>query len=161
MRARLPDLPLDEVLILRLVLLLAHEFDSMLEAHTRPYGLGEGEFRVLAALFSQPAGSAHPTDLCQRASQSPANMSRISDALVRLELITREACESDRRRMVLKITERGEELVRSVLPPTFDHLRSLFGAHSSEERRELIELLKRLAVRFDDVLAPSAPSEVE
>ncbi len=64
LRARLPDLPINEVLILRLVLLLAHEFDLLLEHEIRPFGLGEGEFRVLTALFSQPEGIAHPSELC-------------------------------------------------------------------------------------------------
>lgn len=161
MKAHLPELPLDEVLILRLILLLAHEFGLMLENKIRPFGLGEGEFRVLAALFSQPEGTAHPTELCLRASQSPANMSRISDALVRHDLITRCACESDRRRMVLRINEQGADLVRRILPPTFERLRSLYGAHSSEDKRTLIELLKRLAARFDDVLAPGAEGGAE
>ncbi|MDE2347626.1 MAG: MarR family transcriptional regulator [Gammaproteobacteria bacterium] len=155
LRGRLPELPLDEVLILRLILLLAHEFGLMLDHQIRPNGLGEAEFRVLAALFSQPEGIAHPSDLCARASQSPANMSRISDSLVRQGLITRDACESDRRRMVLRITESGEKLVRTILPAMFAPLRGLYGAHSQEDKTLLITLLKRLAARFDDVLAPA------
>ena len=154
LRGRMPEMPLDEVLILRLILLLAHEFGLMLDHHIRPNGLGEAEFRALAALFSQPEGVAHPSDLCSRASQSPANMSRISDALVRHGLITRVACESDRRRMVLRITESGENLVREILPPMFAPLRGLYGAHSPEDKTLLITLLKRLAARFDDVLMP-------
>ncbi|HUX73886.1 MAG TPA: MarR family transcriptional regulator [Steroidobacteraceae bacterium] len=151
--ARLPDLPINEVVALRLIFLLAHEFSAMLEHHIRPYGLGEGEFRVLSALFSQPGGTAHPGDLCARASQSPANMSRISDALVRLDLITRDASAEDRRRMVLRITANGEALVRRLLPQIFAPLRELYRNHSEGEQRQLIDLLKRLAGRFGQVTA--------
>ncbi len=151
--ARLPDLPIDEVLILRLVLLLAHEFGLLLEHHIRPYGLGEGEFRVLTALFSQPDGIAHPSDLCSRASQSPANMSRISDALVRRDLITRGACAEDRRRMVLRITDAGEDLVRKLLPSIFTPLRDIYRGHSRDDQRELIALLKRLEIRVNEKLS--------
>lgn len=150
--ARLPDLPISEVLILRLVLLLAHEFNLLLEHHIRPFGLGEGEFRVLTALFSQPDGVAHPSDLCSRASQSPANMSRISDALVRRDLITRGACAEDRRRMVLRITETGEELVRNLLPSIFGPLRDIYRGHSDGDQRQLIALLKRLEARVNEKL---------
>lgn len=152
LRVRFPALPLEEVLILRLILLLAHDFGMTLEHHIRPFGLGEGEFRVLTALFSQPEGAAHPTELCARASQSPANMSRISDALVREDLITRGACASDRRRMVLRISEKGDKLVHAILPPMFDRMRTLYGAHSAEDKRVLIASMKRLAVRFEETL---------
>ena len=159
LRARMPELPLDEVLILRLILLLAHDFGRVLEHRIRTHGLGEAEFRVLTALFSQPEGAAHPSDLCARASQSPANMSRISDALVRHEWITRGACESDRRRMVLRITPKGEALVREILPPMFLGLRDLYGNHSVAEKHAMIGWLKRLVERFDEVLEPAPAGE--
>lgn len=153
LRARLPDLPINEVLILRLVLLLAHEFNLLLEHEIRPFGLGEGEFRVLTALFSQPEGIAHPSELCARASQSPANMSRISDALVRRDLITRGACAEDRRRMVLRITETGEDLVRNLLPTIFGPLRDIYRSHSADDQQQLIALLKRLEARVNEQLS--------
>src|ERR1700682_5635404 len=109
--ARMPDLPLTEILLCRLMLHIGREMGSMLEQQIRPFGLAEAEFRVLTTLFSQPDGVAHPSDLCARAAQSPANMSRISDALVRRDLITRVLSVQDRRRMVLRITEQGEDLV--------------------------------------------------
>jgi len=159
LRNRIPELPLDDVLILRLILLLAHDFGRMLELRIRPHGLGEAEFRVLTALYSQPDGIAHPSDLCARASQSPANMSRISDALVRQGLITRFNSESDRRRMVLRITADGEALVREILPPMFDRLRELYRTHSDADKHQLIGLLKRLGERFDGFLEPPAEGE--
>src|SRR5580698_3009398 len=125
--ARMPDLPLTEVLLCRLMLHMGREMAAMLEQQIRPFGLAEAEFRVLTTLFSQPDGVAHPSDLCARAGQSPANMSRISDALVSRDLITRVLSVHDRRRMVLRITEQGEALVRQLLPKMFVPLRGLFA----------------------------------
>src|SRR6202522_4834334 len=123
--ARIPDLPITGMLLCRLIQHLGREMTAMLEQKIRPFGLAEAEFRVLTTLFSQPDGVAHPSDLCVRALQSPANMSRISDALVSRNLITRVLSERDRRRMVLRITERGEQLVRELLPKLFAPLREL------------------------------------
>src|SRR5713226_1812322 len=106
--ARVPDLPFTGILLCRLVLHLGREMAAGFEQRIRPFGLAEAEFRVLTTLFSQPDGAAHPSDLCARADQSPANMSRISDALVDRGLITRVSSVHDRRRMVLRITEEGE-----------------------------------------------------
>lgn len=146
--ARLPGVPLTEVLLCRLLLHLGREMASMFEHKIRPFGLAEAEFRVLTTLFSQPEGAAHPSDLCARAGQSPANMSRISDALVSRDLITRVLSVHDRRRMVLRITERGEELVRQLLPHMFVPLHSLYAGFPAAEQRQLIAQLKRLSANL-------------
>jgi MarR family transcriptional repressor of emrRAB len=156
---RLEDVPVDQVLLSRIVLFLAHDLAQLMDQHIRPYGLGEGDFRVLTALFSQPENMAHPTDLCARASQSPANMSRICDALVTRDLITRDLSAQDRRKMVLRITPKGDQLVRGLLPTMFGALRQVFGEFSADEQQQLIAQLKRLANRVDEVMANSVAEE--
>jgi len=128
----------------RLLAQIGREITAMLEHQIRPFGLAEAEFRVLSTLFSQPDGTAHPGDLCPRVAQSPANMSRISDALVSRNLITRVLSEQDRRRMVLRITPQGEELVRRLLPQLWGPVRSLMAQFPDAEQQQLIALLKRL-----------------
>jgi MarR family transcriptional repressor of emrRAB len=142
--ARMPDLPFNEILLCRLMLHLGREMAAKFEQKIRPSGLAEAEFRVLMTLFSQPEGVAHPSDLCARAGQSPANMSRIADALVSRNLITRVLSVQDRRRMVLRITEEGEELVRRLLPTMFGSLRGLLAEFAESEQMQLISQLKRL-----------------
>ena len=146
--ARLPDVPLTEVLLCRLMRHMGREMSAMFEQEIRPFGLAEAEFRVLTTLFSQPDGAAHPSDLCAHTGQSPANMSRFSDALVSRELITRVLSVHDRRRMVLRITEQGEQLVRQLLPKMFVPLRRLFTEFSQGEQRQLIDQLKRLSANL-------------
>ncbi|HME38514.1 MAG TPA: MarR family transcriptional regulator [Steroidobacteraceae bacterium] len=148
LRARMPDLPFNEILLCRLILNMGRETAANFEQKIRPFGLTEAEFRVLTTLFSQPEGVAHPSDLCSRAAQSPANMSRISDALVSRELITRVLSVHDRRRMVLRITEQGEELVRQLLPKMFVSLRGMLADFPDAEQRQLISQLKRLHANF-------------
>src|SRR5450432_4040881 len=155
LKQRMPDLPVSGILLCRLVLHIGREMAARFEQQIKPFGLAEAEFRVLTTLFSQPDGVAHPSDLCARAAQSPANMSRISDALVSRDLITRVLSEQDRRRMVLRITEKGEELVRLLLPTLFSALRDMFVDFSAAEQKDLISQLKRLMSKLDQVLAPA------
>ncbi len=151
LRLRMPDLPYSEVLLCRLVTQIGREITAMLEQQIRPFGLAEAEFRVLSTLFSQTDGVAHPSELCLRAAQSPANMSRISDALVSRGLITRVLSAQDRRRMVLRITDEGEELVRRLLPTLWEPLRSLLLPFSEAEQQQLIAQLKQLHGVLDNV----------
>jgi MarR family transcriptional repressor of emrRAB len=154
LRARIPDLPASGILLCRLVRHVGNEMAAMFEQQIRPFGLAEAEFRVLTTLFSQPDGVAHPSDLCARASQSPANMSRISDALVGRGLITRVSSLHDRRRMVLRITEQGEEFVRRLLPKLFVPLREMLKDFPEAEQRQMISQLKRLGAELDQLTAP-------
>src|SRR5271170_4575135 len=159
LRTRLPDLdlPIAGVLLSRLIQYLGREMSGMLDHRIRPFGLAEAEFRALATLYARPDGVAHPSDLCAGAAQSPANMSRISDALVDRGLITRVTSVHDRRRMVLHITEQGEELVRRLLPTLFAPLREIFKDFSDEEQRHLIAQLKRLSLSLEKARAQDVP----
>jgi DNA-binding MarR family transcriptional regulator len=71
-------------------------------------------------------------------------MSRIGDALVSRELITRDLSAQDRRRIVLRITENGEALVRQLLPKMFVPLHAMLRIFFEGEQRYLIAQLKRL-----------------
>jgi MarR family transcriptional regulator, negative regulator of the multidrug operon emrRAB len=154
LRVRVPDLPVSGILLCRLLMHIGREMAAMFEQQIRPFGLAEAEFRVLTTLFSQPDGAAHPSDLCARASQSPANMSRISDALVSRGLITRVSSLHDRRRMVLRITEEGEVFVRQLLPKLFVPLREMLKDFPEAEQRQMTAQLKRLGVVLDQVITP-------
>jgi DNA-binding MarR family transcriptional regulator len=149
LRPRWPDLPKPEIMTVRLVLQLAHELELMLEHHTRPFGLGHGDFRVLTALHSQPDGAAFPSDLCAQAWQSPANLSRISDNLVKRELITRAPSARDRRRTLLRMTAKGEQLVSNLLPRLFGPLREACKENLPQEQAQLIALLQGLLIRLE------------
>ena len=151
---RVADVPATGILLCRLLMHVGRELATMFEQQIRPFGLAEAEFRVLTTLFSQPEGAAHPSDLGVRASQSPANISRISDALVDRGLITRVLCVHDRRRMVLRITEQGEEFVRQLLPNLFAPLRELLKDFPDAEQRDFNAQLKRLGMALDRATAP-------
>jgi MarR family transcriptional regulator, negative regulator of the multidrug operon emrRAB len=161
MRERLPDLPIHAVMLSRLMAQLGRTMAVTLEHQIKPLGLSEAEFRVLATLFAQADSGAHPTDLCAKTSQSPANMSRISDALVSRDLITRGSSALDRRKMVLRITETGEALVRRLMPQIYTSLRDIFQDFSDDEQLQLIGQLKRLGANVEKALSHHASEREE
>ena len=144
LKLRMPDLPVSGILLCRLLLHIGREMTTIFEQQIRPSGLAEAEFRVLTTLFSQPQGAAHPSELCVRASQSPANMSRISDALLERGLITRVSSVADRRRMVLRITGEGDKFVRDFLPKLHQSLRRMLQDFPESEQQLMCAQLKKL-----------------
>lgn len=149
--ARMPTVPVREVVLMRMLSLLGWEFTSGLDRRLRPHGLNDADFRTLMALFSSPDGMAHPSELCHFVTQSRTNMTRISDALVARGLVTRAPSVEDRRRIVMRITAKGEALVRKLLPRLYPILVALFADFSARDKQTLETTLLRLAAALDAV----------
>ena len=145
---RLPGLPVTEALLCRVIILTGRVLTAHIDETVSPYRLTDVEFRTLLSLFSMPDGVACPSDLCANLAHSPASMTRIGDALVSRNLITRVLSDQDRRRMDIKITPQGEALVREVLPRMFGYTRDLFRDFSPAEKSRFLEDLKKLFARL-------------
>ena len=140
---QVPELPLVEVLVLRVAVILGRDLNVLLEGLLKPAGLAEAQYRVLLALFSH-AGSASAGDLCAALAQSPANLTRVSDALVRRRYIKRRLDAEDRRKIMLTLLPAGEKLLRSLMPRISGHVSAAFADFTGVEKRRLLADLKRL-----------------
>ena len=156
-RSRGISVPVDDIVLLRTLILVGRGLAQMTDEAMRPTGLGEAEFRVLMELYSRNDGVGNPGELCVGSSQSPANMSRITDTLVARNLITRDPSTEDRRRMILRLTSQGETLARDFVPAAFAPIRKLFATLSREARTQLLAGLNDIAKAFDASIAPPAP----
>lgn len=152
---RLPGLPVTEALLSRVIILLGRALSARIDEVISPHELTDVEFRTLLALFAAPQGVAGPSDLCAGLAHSPASMTRIGDALVARGLITRVLSDQDRRRMDIKITPQGEELVLEVLPRMFSYTRELYGEFSDADKTRLLGYLKKL---FGQLMLDEAPA---
>jgi MarR family transcriptional repressor of emrRAB len=150
---RVPTLPLTEVVLIRLTLMIGGVLGDQFERVINPHGLSESDFRTLIVLFSSPQGRAHPGDLCQFTTQTPTNMTRISDGLVRRGLATRARSEDDRRRVVLHITPAGRHLARKLLPQLFPRAVGAFAGFNATEFRQFERLLHKLADNLDAMVS--------
>lgn len=147
---RVPGLPLTEILICRVALIVGRDLNARLDLMLRPAGLSEPEFRVLMALFAHE-GAACPTDLCGALAQSPANLTRIGDALVRRGLVRRKLDPADRRRTQLVLRPQGERLIEKLIPSMFAGVGSTFDGFSAAEKKRLLAGLKKLLGGIDQL----------
>ncbi|MHA6203170.1 MarR family winged helix-turn-helix transcriptional regulator [Dyella soli] len=145
----IPDLPLPEVRLTRLLLLVGGTLLTELEATLKPHGLNDSDFRTLMLIYSSPQGSATPGELCEYAQQGPTNMTRIANVLVKAGLVTRAPSAEDRRRVLLSITPAGKRLVRKILPPLFPRVLGAFASLSTSDKRTLDRLLRQVALNID------------
>ena len=151
------DLPTNEVMLTRKLKHLGAAMTLHLQRLLQPHGLVEADFIALMQLFGSPGMSASPGELCGLTAQRPTNMTRIADALVRKRLATRGSDAVDRRRVILRITARGERLARTLLPQLSAEIHGAFAVLSARDKRQLDRLLQRLAASLDAHTEESDP----
>lgn len=139
----MPELPMTESLIVRAAMILGRDVNALLDRMLKPAGLAEGEFRLLMSLLAH-GGNASAGDLCAALAQSPANLTRIADALVERELISRDPDETDRRRMLLTLLPGGHRLLQELLPGVCREVTALFAGFSNPEKQQMLDSFKRL-----------------
>jgi MarR family transcriptional regulator, negative regulator of the multidrug operon emrRAB len=154
---RVPQLPVTEMMICRVAIILGRDLNAGLDRVLRPEGLAEPEYRVLAALYAQ-GGSACPRDLCAALAQSPANLTRICDTLVRRGLVTRSLDATDRRRTQLTLRATGQRLLDKLIPAMSARVGEAFDGISAAERKRLLASLTRL-LQGVDTLGSKEPAK--
>jgi MarR family transcriptional repressor of emrRAB len=151
-----PDIPVQEVVLTRLLLMVGGTLLGELERNLKPFGLNDSDFRTLMMIYSSPTGSASPSELCEYAQQGATNMTRIANALVKAGLITRAPSAEDRRRIVLSITAAGKRLVRKILPPLFPNVLGAYASLTASDKRTLDRLLRQIAINIDSLNLPDS-----
>lgn len=119
---------------------LAEKFNEILKA----YDLSPEQFNVLRILKGQ---NGKPTNMCviqERMIAKTSNTTRLVDKLLLKELVTREICPGNRRKMEIAITEKGLELLDDLNPKVEHHECLLAQKLSAEELEQLNYLLDKL-----------------
>lgn len=117
--------------------------DAMLAKHDLP----AGEFDTLHVLVR--LGEPHratPTRLATDVGLSPAAMTGRLDALEQRGFVQREPSTTDRRKVVVQLTEAGQQAWRNALDDMGFEERRVLGVLNSRERRQLSDLLRRVVV---------------
>lgn len=75
------------------------------------HSLNDARFTIMRAIRSSPCGECSQSELARCLKQSEANVSTLLDRMRGDGLVSREKSPLDRRRSVVRLTERGEELL--------------------------------------------------
>ena len=109
------------------------------------YGLQHGEFDVLATLRrASERDGLTPTALFEAAMMSSGGMTARIDRLEKAGLVERRPHPSDRRATLVRLTDKGFDLIDSIMPSHQDTAREALAGLSPEEQMTLNTLLARL-----------------
>src|SRR5260370_37222856 len=115
MAKALPDLPMAETVMVRLIRISVVGLGQFFEPVFRQTGLSENSFHVLCLLMASDRNRASPSTLSEMGGTSRANMTRILDELESDGLVSRASEARDGRRHVLEITAAGRRAAQGAV----------------------------------------------
>ena len=154
MAEALPDLPMAETVMVRMIRIAVAGMGQYFEPVFRAMGLTENSFHVLCLLMCADKGRASPSELSELVGLSRANMTRILDALVTEGLVSRTIETRDARRHAIQITSAGRKVTVNAVPRLAEPLTRAFSGLSAEEFSQLDLLLRKLIKSFDQQAIP-------
>lgn len=149
MERALPDLPMTQTVMVRLLRIGVFGMSDFFEPVFRAVGLSDNSFHVLCLLVAAESGAESPSELSEMVGTSRANMTRILDELVEDGYVTRAAAPRDGRRQIVTIATAGRKKVRDTVPRISGPLQSAFAELDDIEMAQLSLLLRKLIVSLD------------
>ncbi|PZO27697.1 MAG: MarR family transcriptional regulator [Flavobacteriaceae bacterium] len=109
----------------------------------KPYELSSEQYNVLRILRGQKGNPANMCVIQERMIAKNSNTTRLIDKLLLKELVTREVCPDNRRKIEVQITPKGLELLLELDPKVIEHEKMFANNLSQEELSELNHLLEK------------------
>ena len=140
-------LELENFLPYRLSVLAQLVSESLHDLYAKPFDLTVTQWRVMAALgrFAPLAAS----DVGQRIVMDKVAVSRAVAALMKRGLVERATDRADRRRALLRLSDRGKAMHGRIVPLALEYEAKLYKSLSSEERQAFNSLSDRLFARAE------------
>jgi DNA-binding MarR family transcriptional regulator len=109
----------------------------------KPYDLSSEQYNVLRILRGQKGRPANMCIIQERMLSKNRNTSRLIDKLLLKELVTREVCPENRRKIEVLITNKGLELLKILDPKVSEYENQFADNLSDTEKVQLNTLLEK------------------
>ncbi|WP_124951344.1 MarR family transcriptional regulator [Sulfuriferula thiophila] len=139
---KIPGQPRQEIILSRLQFMLTKKLQELTNQSLQQYGINDTVWTALMMLYSNPDNYIFPSDLSHVIVSSRTNITRLADEMVEKGWISREGCETDRRKIILTLTKAGVELVETVMPKRWAMHQTLWQDFTDEEKN-LMEVMQR------------------
>ncbi|WP_037608171.1 MarR family winged helix-turn-helix transcriptional regulator [Streptacidiphilus rugosus] len=151
-RRERPDLDVAPLEVLSRVSRLSRHLDRARRTAFAEHSLEPWEFDVLTAL--RRAGTPYqlsPGQLLTQTLVTSGTMTNRIDRLAGKDLVQRLPDPGDRRGVLVRLTQAGQERADAALSGLLDHERAILGELSPAQRDDLAALLRQLVAPFDNL----------
>ena len=128
------------VVLLRTGSDLLTAFETILGKH----GLSQGRFLTLIVMNRTPNKAISPSVLAEKVGVKRATMTGLLDGLEGKGLVERVAHPEDRRKVSIRLTDTGRQVLDEMLPDYYSRIAKLMVNLTENERKSLISLLGKI-----------------
>lgn len=109
----------------------------------KPYDISGEQYNVLRILRGQKGNPANMCMIQERMLAKTSNTTRLVDKLLLKELVTREVCPENRRKIEVLITQKGLDILKELDPKVTQHEASFSKNLNADEIKLLSQLLEK------------------
>ena len=147
-----PDLDVAPMAVIGRVSRLSRLVDRRLGENFAEHGIEDWMYDVLATL--RRTGEPYelsPGDLVEQSMVTTGAVTNRIDRLIERGYVERSRSDTDRRRVIVRLTQTGLDLVHAVAPGHYALEDQLLRSLGATERKTLVALLRRVLVDLDDI----------
>lgn len=112
------------------------------------HNLTLGQFAVMEALYSK--GRLSTGEVMEKILSTSGNIPVIVKNLEKDGFITREQDESDKRRFILDLTDKGKDLMDEIVPENLKFMDELISLWDDDDKEELIILMNKFRRKYEE-----------
>lgn len=127
-----------------------HRITDQVSMELKEFDITEPQFNVLRILKGQRGQAITVQEIQSKMVQRSSNVTRIIDKLLAKQLVLRQECASNRRKMDITITPTGLDLLEKLDRKVHIMHKPMFSCLDSEEAKTLTELTSRLIHQLDN-----------
>lgn len=126
----------------------------IMDEHSAKLGISQTKLAVLIYLSNEPELCASPSSLAKYCGVSRAAMTGLLDGLEQEGYVERDDHPWDRRALMVKLTQKGQQFLDGIASQDQYQLAELMGALDEVERKQLIELAMNVIKLFEEQTTP-------
>lgn len=107
-----------------------------------------GQFAVMEALYFK--GRLSTGEVMEKILTTSGNIPVIVKNLEKDGFITREQDESDKRRFILDLTDKGKDLMDEIVPKNLKFMDELISLWDDDDKEELIILMNKFRRKYEE-----------
>ena len=107
----------------------------------REKGITVSQFSVLDVLYTK--GEMRVCELIEKALSTSGNITVVIKNMEQKGWLYKKTCPTDKRAFLVGLTDEGKKLFESLLPEHRNEIKNTYSILSSEEKQELIKILKK------------------
>lgn len=136
------EIPLEARTIIHLTL-VNNKINEIMSASLKPFGISIQQFNVLRILRGQDNTPANLSTINERMVTKMSNTTRLVDKLLAKDYVIRNICPENRRKIEIKITSKGLDVLNEIDGIKFEMEKSILKNFSSAELKALNSLLDK------------------